>query len=455
MKDSIFIGQFLTILAVIKESVFTLYQEIVRYFNIIVGWLWLYTLSYLLDFAFYYPLFMAYLWMIGAIIYYVRWERNVSDGPEDMPVLSSYPPVSIIVPCHNEGEDARETIEYLLLQKYPDYEIIAVNDGSTDNTLEILTSLAIEHEKVRVVNLEQNQGKAMALKTAALLSNSEFLICIDGDALLAPEAVIWMMQHFITGPRVGAVTGNPRIRTRTTLLGKIQVGEFSAIIGMIKRAQRVYGRIFTISGVIGAFRKTALHRVGYWNNDMITEDIDISWKLQLDHWDVRYEPHALCWILMPETLRGLWSQRVRWAQGGVEVLIRYYKNLSVWQSRRMWMVYVEYFVSVFWAFTMLITFLLWMVGLFIEVPIEIKVYTMLPSWGGVLLGLTCLLQFAVSLFIDSRYEKGIGKTYFWIIWYPLVYWLLSVSTTIFGVIKVLTKKKGERAVWVSPDRGVR
>ena len=455
MKDSIYLEQLLAVLTVLWERVFTFFQDIPQYLNAIVEWLWLNTFSFLLDFAFYYPLFMAYLWMIGAIIYYVRWERNKSNGPEDLPILSSYPPVSIIVPCHNEGENARETIEYLLLQKYPDFEIIAVNDGSTDNTLEILTSLAIEHEKVRVVNLKKNQGKAMALKTAALLSNSEFLICIDGDALLAPEAVTWMMQHFITGPRVAAVTGNPRIRTRTTLLGKIQVGEFSAIIGMIKRAQRVYGRIFTISGVIGAFRKTALHRVGYWNNDMITEDIDISWKLQLDHWDIRYEPHALCWILMPETLRGLWSQRVRWAQGGIEVLIRYYKKLGVWHSRRMWMIYLEYFVSVFWAYTMLITFLLWMVGYFIQLPLQIQVPTILPSWGGVLLGLTCLLQFAVSLFIDSRYEKGIGKIYFWIIWYPLVYWIISVLTTVFGVIKVLTKKKGRRAVWVSPDRGVR
>ena len=157
----------------------------------------------------------------------------------------------------------------------------------------------------------------MALRMGGMLSQAEFLVCIDGDALLDQHAVTWMMQHFIHSPRVAGVTGNPRIRTRSTLLGKIQVGEFSAILGLIKRAQRIYGRVFTMSGVVSAFRKSALHQAGYWSLDMVTEDIDISWKLQMNYWDIRFEPHALCWILMPETLRGLWKQRLRWAQGGM------------------------------------------------------------------------------------------------------------------------------------------
>ena len=101
---------------------------------------------------------------------------------------------------------------------------------------------------------------------------------------------------FVDNPNVGAVTGNPRIRNRSTLLGRIQVGEFSAIVGMIKRAQRSYGQVFTVSGVIAAFRKSALHDVGYWSNDMVTEDIDISWKLQLAGWSIYFEPNALCWV---------------------------------------------------------------------------------------------------------------------------------------------------------------
>jgi biofilm PGA synthesis N-glycosyltransferase PgaC len=264
-----------------------------------------------------------------------------------------------------------------------------------------------------------------------------------------------MVWHLCQGARVGAVTGNPRIRNRSTLLGRLQVGEFSSIIGMIKRAQRVYGRIFTVSGVICAFRRSALHRIGYWSDSMVTEDIDISWRLQMDHWDIRYEPNAMCFILMPETLKGLWKQRLRWAQGGVEVLMRHTRDLFSWRKRRMWAVLAEYVLSVIWAYTMAFIIALWAIGLFVELPVQLRVTTLLPSWHGVILALICLLQFAASIIIDRRYETGVGRNYYWMIWYPMAYWLLSFATTVTAVPKALLKRRGTRATWVSPDRGIR
>ncbi|ANE57672.1 poly-beta-1,6 N-acetyl-D-glucosamine synthase [Methylomonas sp. DH-1] len=413
--------------------------------------------EWLSRFVFYYPLLMAYVWMLGGILYYIRWERNRGNVLSDLPVLAEYPPVSILIPCYNEGENVRETIEYLLHQQYPNYEIIAVNDGSKDNTLEILHELADRHSQIRVVNLASNQGKAVGLRTAALLANSEILIGIDGDALLAPNATAWIVKHFLEDPHVGAVTGNPRIRNRSTLLGKIQVGEFSAIVGMIKRAQRAYGHVFTISGVIAGFRKTALHDVGYWSPDMVTEDIDISWKMQLAGWAIRFEPNALCWVLMPETLNGLWKQRSRWAQGGVEVLLRYFRPLLRWRSRGLWPLYLECCISLSWAFLV--------VAMLASVPLEWfssepqeALEDLSPHWTSMLLCVTCLVQFAVSLTIDSVYEKksgGSAQHYYWMIWYPIVYWLINVGTTINGCIKALRKKRGQRAVWVTLDRGLR
>ncbi len=363
--------------------------------------------------------------------------------------------MSFIIPCHNEGEVVEETVLNLLQQKYPEFEIIAVNDGSSDGTGALLDRLSRRHARLRVVHLQSNQGKAMALRMGTLVARHEFLVCIDGDALLDPCATAWLMKHFVEGPRVGAVTGNPRIRTRSTLLGKIQVGEFSSIIGIIKRAQRIYGRIFTISGVVAAFRKTALHKVGYWSLDMVTEDIDISWKLQLDHWDIRYEPNALCWILMPETLGGLWRQRLRWAQGGVEVLLKYLRYLFSWRKRRMWMVYLEFMTSVVWAYFMIGIILLWLAGQFASLPPALQIGGITPGWNGVVLGMTCMIQFAVSLAIDGRFEKGLGRYYYWMIWYPVAYWILNICTIAVAVPRALFKRRGERATWKSPDRGIR
>ena len=408
-------------------------------------------------FIYYYPLFMAYIWMFGAIIFYFRFEWRQQGNTEQLPELTEYPPVSILIPCYNEAENIRETVEILLHQKYPVFEIIAINDGSKDNTLAILQDLAIQHHQLRVINLHTNQGKAMGLRTGALLANSEILICIDGDALLAPEAIAWMVRHFIDNPLVGAVTGNPRIRNRSTLLGRIQVGEFSAIVGMIKRAQRSYGKIFTVSGVIAAFRKSALHNVGYWSNDMVTEDIDISWKLQLAGWSIYFEPNALCWVLMPETIDGLWKQRTRWAQGGTEVLLRYFHALFHWSSRGMWLLYSECLISIIWAFLILLHLLYAPLELLTESTRQ-SLHDLSPSWTSMLLSLTCLIQFGVSLFIDSHYESrtgGVARYYYWMVWYPIVYWLINVGTTIVGSINAIKKKRGQRAIWITLDRGLR
>lgn len=418
--------------------------------------------SFIFGFTFYYPLFMAYLWMIGAGHYYLRFEKRFVHE-KTPPPMADYPGVSLVVPMHNEGDNVRETIAQLMAQEYPEFEVVAVNDGSYDNTGEILDELCKEYPRLRVIHLANNQGKAVALNTAALMSRYEFLVCIDGDALLDAHAAAWCMQHFISGPRVGSVTGNPRIRNRSTLLGKIQVGEFSSIIGLIKRAQRVYGRIFTVSGVISAFRKAALHDIGYWSPEMLTEDIDVSWKMQIAHWDIRYEPKALCWILMPETLRGLWKQRLRWAMGGIQVLHKYLPSLLHWRKRRMWMIYLEFLISVLWAYSMAASLNLWLISQLINLPAWISVPGIIPGWGGVLIATTCLIQIGLSLMLDAGYEAeylsnkrgSLLRIYYWMIWYPIGYWLLNMLTTVWAVPKTMMRKKNTRAIWVSPDRGIK
>lgn len=402
------------------------------------------------NFVFFYPLAMTHVWLIGALLYYFKWERK---QPEHI-TLAHYPPISILLPCHNEGDNIRETIGCLLEQDYPSFEIIAINDGSKDNTGALLDELSTLHPQLRVVHLAANQGKAMGLRMGALLSANEHLVCIDGDALLDVHACSWLMSHF-TSPRVGAVTGNPRIRNRSTLLGKIQVGEFSSIVGIIKRAQRIYGTIFSVSGVVAAFRKSALADVNFWTTDMITEDVDITWKLQRAGWDVRYEPNAKCWILMPETLAGLWKQRLRWAQGGSEVFLRNLDVFTHWRQCHMWPVLLELGVSLLWVYT---TMALALTALVMLVTGNGAAW---PEWSHVLsskntffiLVQVCLAQFAVGLYLDSRYEKQLWKIYLRIIWYPFLYWIVIACATFVGFPKALFKKRGQRALWTSPDRG--
>lgn len=417
-----------------------------------VDWQSLPIASWLFNFAFFYPIIMAFFWMVGGTYYYWRRERNAPLPADPLP-MAEQPFVSILVPCHNEADHVAQTILALSAQDWPDYEIIAIDDGSTDATAERLDALVADHPRLRVVHLSSNQGKANALRIGALAATSEYLVCVDADAVLDPQATRWLVGHLADGPRVGGVTGNPRIRNRTTLMGRMQIGEFSAIIGLIKRAQRTYGRLFTVSGVICAFRRSALHHVGFWADDMVTEDIDISWRLQMAGWDIRYEPNALCWILMPETFRGLWSQRLRWACGGVEVLLSHGRGVLSWRKRRMWGVLLEYATSLTWAYVMLAIILLWIAGHFMALPPSLHVDTILPRWHGVVLAFVCMLQFATSLAIERRYEKGLAGHFYWVIWYPIAFWMLGMLTAVVAFPRTVFRRR-QRARWTSPDRSI-
>ncbi|WP_246794107.1 poly-beta-1,6-N-acetyl-D-glucosamine synthase [Burkholderia perseverans] len=404
------------------------------------------------DFIFFYPFFMSYLWMIGGTVHFFVLEQGRERSPGAL-VRAGMPKVAVIVPCYNEEANARRVLSHLATLDYPNYEIIAVNDGSRDRTGEVLNELAAEIRNLTVVHHARNEGKAIGLTTATVVTDAPFLMCIDGDSLLDKDAISWMLEHFIADPSVGAVTGNPRIRTRTSLLGRMQVGEFSSIIGLIKRTQQVYGRIFTVSGVSTMFRKSALADVGFWSADMLTEDIDISWKLQCRDWRVAYEPHAVSWILMPETLKGLYKQRLRWAKGGIQVLLKYAPRLLRRSQLMMWPIFIEYLLGICWAYSMSLVLLLALVNALVPLPPDWHV-SLVPRWHGMLLVATCVLQIFVGCLIDRRYDEKLLLYLMDAVWYPIAFWLINMITTVVALPTIVLGRRGKRAVWTSPDRGI-
>ncbi|MGF6900917.1 biofilm PGA synthesis N-glycosyltransferase PgaC [Paraburkholderia sp. GAS348] len=404
------------------------------------------------DFIFFYPFFMSYLWMIGGIVHFFALEKGRTRSRRAL-VMAGMPKVSVIVPCYNEESNAHRVIRHLAQLDYENYDIVAVNDGSKDRTGAILNELAAEIPHLTVIHHARNEGKAIGLTTAAAVTNAPYLMCIDGDSLLASDAIEWMLEHFISDPNVGAVTGNPRIRTRTSLLGRMQVGEFSSIVGLIKRTQQVYGRIFTVSGVITMFRKTALADVGYWSSDMLTEDIDISWKLQCRDWRVAYEPHALSWILMPETFKGLYRQRLRWAKGGIQVLMKYAPAIARPSQVMMWPLFAEYLLGIAWAYAMTFILGLAIVGLIVPLPSDWHI-ALLPHWHGMLLVATCILQLIVGCLIDGQYDDKLLLYFLDTVWYPLAFWLINMVTTVVALPTIVLRQRGKRAIWTSPDRGI-
>lgn len=409
-------------------------------------------MEYLGQFIFLYPVVMSIVWMIGASYFYFRYERNMPEYPE----LKEFPLLTIMVAARNEEESIRETVDGILKSEYPNFEVIVINDGSTDRTGDILHDIVTECPQVRSLSLKTNLGKAAALNYGFLMSKGEIIVTIDADCLLDKKALQWLTWHFVKFPRVGAVTGNPRVRNRTSLLAKIQTAEYSSVIGLIKRTQRLLGKILTVSGVIAAFRRSALIDTGLWSTDMATDDIDMTWKIEKAKWDVRYETNAIGWILVPESLIGLWHQRVRWAQGGIEVLIRHRDVLTNWKDCRLWPLYLDYVVSVTWALTFIVTLFVWVLGYFFGIQIPFIPYSSpIPQWTGGVIALICVIQFALSLFLDRKHDSNLLSVYFVVIWYPVIYWMYNAFAVIRAIPRAFLHKKGCSATWKSPDRGIR
>ena len=126
----------------------------------------------LAQFVFWYPFFMALFWISGALLFSLTREKE-----EELDLNErEWPLISILIPCYNEEETIAETIEYLDRLTYPNFEIIAVNDGSRDKTGDILVGLADEYERLRVIDCHENRGKANALHMAAHAARSEYLL---------------------------------------------------------------------------------------------------------------------------------------------------------------------------------------------------------------------------------------------------------------------------------------
>lgn len=396
-------------------------------------------------FVYWYPAVMGMLWILGSLVFYFANERKGS-----LP-LEKTPFVSILMPAHNESRILYPVVKEMVDLNYPEYEVILINDGSSDDTSEVLKDLAIKYDRVRVIDLKENCGKANALYLGLIASKGEILVGVDADSYLDKNALRYLVSHFVNrhnGERVGAVTGNPRVRNRGTLLGKLQLCEYASIISLIKRTQRVLGKVMTVSGVCVAYRKRALMECGFWDRDMMTEDIAVTWKLEKNFWDVRYEPRALCWMLVPETIKGLWRQRRRWSEGGLEVIFRHWDIFKSWKRRRMAPIYLEQVLSFLWS-------VCWLILTIILITMEIRGHHVITEyiWKSQFLSFICLFQFLIAMWLESRYDKKIFDNSWSVIWYPILYWYINVFIALASIFKAILPNK-KLATWKSPDRGV-
>ena len=371
-----------------------------------------------------YPIVTSILWVTTSLMFRLRWEPRDDEVAQPTERL---PAVSVLVPAHNEEAVIVRSVRAMLAMDYPDFEVIVVDDGSTDDTARALSRLA-GNSRLRIARKVINEGKAMALNDALPLARGEVVLILDADAEPAPDLLRWMVPHFAAA-RVAAVTGNPRVRNTDTFLARLQSIEFSSIISLLRRSQRIWGRIVTVSGVVAAFRRSALFDVGGFSPEMPTEDIELTWKLQKRFYDVRYEPRAVCWMTVPASYRGLWKQRLRWARGLMQVLHKHRDVMAHWKYRRMWPVYVESSLSTLWAMCFVTLTSIWTISWAAGLPPVGA--SPIPNLWGMTIASLCLVQLSVGTLIDRRYDRSIVRMLPYAVWYPIVYWMfLSLGSVL-------------------------
>ncbi|WP_329122906.1 glycosyltransferase [Streptomyces sp. NBC_01465] len=224
-------------------------------------------------------------------------------------------PVSVIVPAYNESACITDTLNSLAASDHP-VEIIVVDDGSTDDTAEKAHALGLP--SVTVLR-QRNLGKSVALNTGIAHARHELIVMVDGDTIFEPSTVGTLVQPF-ADPAVGAVAGNARVGNHRTMISRWQHIEYVMGFNLDRRMYDVLRCMPTVPGAVGAYRRTALDRVGRMSSDTLAEDTDITMALHRDGWQVVYEENARAHTEAPGSLGELWRQRYRWSYGTMQAM---------------------------------------------------------------------------------------------------------------------------------------
>ncbi|HTJ28186.1 MAG TPA: glycosyltransferase [Candidatus Limnocylindria bacterium] len=272
-------------------------------------------------------------------------------------------PVTVIVPAFNESEHVIATVRSLLAFDYPSYEVVVVNDGSTDRTLELLaTAFALEpssepyrisvptadvhgiyrsatEPNLRVID-KANGGKGDALNAGINCASYPLVLCVDGDSFYVRETLACMVEPFledastvVTAASIGVANGCEfadgslrRVRLSRKPIVRFQVLEYLRAFLATREGWAPSNALSIVSGACGLYRKDVLVEAGGFRTDTIWEDMEMT--IRVHHlmrarkrpYRVAFTPFVVCWTMVPETWGALWRQRVGWHRHLSEVL---------------------------------------------------------------------------------------------------------------------------------------
>lgn len=410
----------------------------------------------------FYPIVGTIAWTVGGLFYRTLYVGKYLERDFRPLVEAEEPLITIMIPCHNEEVMIEETIDYLMNElEYHHYEVLVCDDGSYDTSPEILARLSIKYEKLRVLRINENKGKAHAFNIGLSFCKGDYILSNDADTVPSPDALWKYMNYFLSsgGQNIAAVTANMDVQNRSLLVEKSQTVEFSSIVGMIKRSQMgVLGTMYAYSGANTMYRKDAIMDCGGFRQDRATEDISIAWDQQFNGWRAIFAPAIMFYMNVPNTYNMLYKQRKRWAKGGTEAWLTNFWRImkhSIKNFPKLIML-LDQTGSILWSFCYLF-FSLWLIFLVFVLVLtnnfDQLLYVLDMAFVfSAFVTLVGVWQLVASLALDNHGSKM--KYLFFAPAYMIWYWqmnTITIATTFIPAIKGVLGFSGE-GTWVSPTR---
>jgi peptidoglycan-N-acetylglucosamine deacetylase len=251
-----------------------------------------------------------------------------------IPLAVEAPQVSVVVPAYNEGALIARTLNTLLSSQHVQLEIVVVDDGSTDNTAQLIREQFADEPRITLIQ-QANAGKAAALNTGISKAKHELIVALDADTLFTADTVAQLVKHF-ADPHIGAVAGNAKVGNRINLLTRWQALEYITSQNLDRRAFETLNCITVVPGAVGAWRRAAIEQAGGFLGDTLAEDADLTMRLVRTGYRIVYEPEAHAYTEAPQSVDAFVKQRFRWMYGTLQacwkqrdILFRVRSNLGM------------------------------------------------------------------------------------------------------------------------------
>lgn len=343
---------------------------------------------------------------VAGFFYYMHCEKEQRKLP--VYLEKELPFVSVMIPAHNEGKVIVRTVESILALRYPKdrYEIIVINDHSTDES-EVLLEQVRERYRERNLTIIHTdgvtggKGKSNALNIGYAKCRGDFIAIYDADNTPEENALFYLASELQKNESLGAVIGKFRTRNKeVNLLTRFINIETLSFQWMAQAGRWQLFKLSTIPGTNFIIRRSILEAIGGWDVKAVAEDTEISFRIYLMGYKIKFLPYAVTWEQEPQTLRVWFKQRTRWVKGNIYVLV---KNLPLVWSRSSGKVRFDvcYFLAIYFLLlsALILSDVLLLGTLFGFITMK------LAFFGNLLWGMALVL-FVAETFVTLSTEKG-------------------------------------------------